>query len=150
MTSAVHSFQAATVAARAAETEAEVEFPPIKFEIKDDELGFAEQFEARKPTDGELMVFMAAYGINNNSIDGMAALFELLRDVLGEDGARRLRKLLKEDKVDPKGIREIYAWLMEQWANFPTQPSVKSSPSPAKTGTKSTGRVRAKASTPSA
>lgn len=149
MTSAVHSFQAATVAARAAETETadEVEVPPVKFKIEDEELGFSEEFEARKPTDGELMVFMSAYGANNNSIDGMAAMFELLRDVLGANGASRLRQLLKEGKITPPGIREIYAWLMEEWANFPTQPSTKSSSSPAKTGTKSTGRVRAKAST---
>lgn len=122
----------------------------LEFSIGEDE------FQAKVPSTARIAMFIAAM-VDEDSGTGSstAAVFAFLRDVLLEDGYRRLRKLITDDVIgmtfitggDDLNEDGLVDWIISQAADRPTQPPIDSSPSPAAGGKRSTGRVRGTAST---
>lgn len=124
----------------------EQESPPIGFAVEGD--WGKEEFSAQRPGEGTLMLFMA-YTVDDSE-DSRGQVLQLLRlfeKILGAEGFKRFRKLIDDGHLAPSGLINIFEWLMEQWADFPTQPSSDSPTSRPKTGARSTGRVHGKGST---
>jgi hypothetical protein len=131
--------------------------PPIAFvlETTDDDGNIvrSDTMEAKRPSEERIFLFVAALGGEDvNFADEAAAILSLFRDVLRAQDYAVLRERLgdENDEVDLTMLREVMEWLVAQWADFPTQPSSDSSPSPTPTGVTSTGRAPGKGSTRSA
>ncbi len=106
-------------------------------------------FHATRPSEEVLFLAAALIG-DEDSVGGeAAAVIEIFRSALPDSEYRTLRQRLgdPEDSVDLDTLQEVMAWLMEEWSDFPTQPSLGSSGSQTGTGPKSTGRVRGPGST---
>lgn len=112
-----------------------------------------EDYTATMPTEEQLMLVFAEGGKESATMaDEAAAMLDVFKAALPDAEYRRLYKRLKNpnDKdVDFELLQDLFAFLMEQWQDFPTTPPVGSSPSPSSTGGRSTGRVRGKGSIPS-
>jgi hypothetical protein len=132
---------------------------PIKFQIvhepEDGGDSIVYEFEAKMPSEDQMLLF-TLIDIENpdERSHGMKLLFDFLGGVVGPEGLRRLEKMLAnghitmEDLVGSNG--SVLAWIIEEWGNFPTQPSSDSSPTPRPTGKRSTGRQQRPDSIPSA
>lgn len=120
---------------------------PVTFTLADLE-GVQHSFTATFPKDGTLLLFMAAQAEDTDEATQAAAVFDLLREIFEPEQFRKLRAWLKDGAMTPDLLTEIMTWLIEEWAAFPTQPPSGSSAPRTTTGTRSTGRVRATASTP--
>ncbi len=110
----------------------------------------SDTFEARMPTDEQLLLLYALGGNRQaTAADEMNAMFEVLRDTLPQNQYNLLVKRFRDrnDKgVDSEILADVFEWLMDQWSAFPTRRASASSTSSASSGTKSTGRVRGKGS----
>lgn len=111
----------------------------------------SDTFHATQPSDERLFLIAAILGDEDGGGEP-AAVLELFRDSLPRNEFRILKARLAdpEDSVDLDVFKDVLEWLMEKWADFPTQQSAASSPSQTSTGTNSTGRVRGQGSTRSA
>jgi hypothetical protein len=129
---------------------------PLKFQITyDPEDGgdvIVYDFEAQVPTEDQMVLFALIDFEDQDEVrHSMKLLFDFLGGVVGADGIRRLERMLAQGQITMEalvgGSDSVLAWLLEEWGNFPTRPSSDSSGSPARTGTRSTGRQRRPAST---
>ncbi len=108
-------------------------------------------FEAARPTEEQLL-FLFAQGGNSEATlaDETHAMFEVFKSILPASQYKVLMSRFRDPDdvdVDLEAIEDIFAWLMEQWQDFPTTPPSDSSASQGSSGPKSTGRVRGKGST---
>lgn len=135
------------VAAKATETEDE--------EVLEFAIG-GEEFRAKLPSTARIAMFIAAMSDEDGQTGGaVASIFALLRDVLLDDGYKRLRKLISDDVVSMQIITGgddlnedgLVDWIIAQSTARPTESPAGSSPSPATTGPRSTGRSRGAGST---
>lgn len=124
------------------------------------EIPFGERvLTARRPTVGQLALFYdrAAMPPSASEPDNgpVAAVFGLLRGILGDGDVPYLRGLLSAGAIefgtlfggDDENESGLADAILAEWAGRPTEPSSDSSPSPAKTGRPSTGRTPGKGST---
>lgn len=111
-----------------------------------------DDFVATMPTEEQLLLIYAAGGREDANVgDEISAMLTFFKDSLPPEQYKVLIGRLRDpDDVDVDGetLGEIFAWLMEQWQDFPTQSPSDSSGSAKSTGARSTGRVRGKGSTP--
>lgn len=125
---------------------------------EDEILEFAigdQEFRSKIPSTARVAMFIAALGEDATTAESVGAIFNLLRDVLLDDGYRRLRKLISDDVVDlslltgggDENEDGIVDWIIGQASDRPTPASSVSSSSPASAGKKSTGRSPGKGST---
>lgn len=134
-----------------ADAEAKGEAPePFEFAIG------KEEFVAKLPTGTQLS--MLSIGISEGSNEAMTTALNVFDGLLEGDGGKRLRRLLANgtitggllfwgDELNPVGI--IGALVEQVSGGRPTTPSSDSSATPETSGRRSTGRARAKVSTPS-
>lgn len=129
-----------------------------------DEITYSEAYTFHRPEEGRLFLMATAFGAAAAPIDAPAEVDATLRAMLldhevlpnGRKG-RSEYQLLREriDGPDEKNIplediMEIIGQLTEEWSEgFPTPPSSDSPAASHTTGGSSTGRVPARASTPS-
>jgi len=134
-------------AARAAEGE---EDQILEFAIGDQE------FKSHLPSTARTAMFIAAMTDESSTGEAIGAIFSFLKDMLLDDGYRRLRKLISDDVIDLGTLtgggddndEGIVDWIISQAAeNRPTPPSADSSSSPETGGRRSTGRSPGKGST---
>jgi hypothetical protein len=133
------------VAARAAETEEE---EILEFSIGDQE------FRSKIPSTARVAMFVAAMTDESSTGEAVAAIFQFLKDMLLDDGYRRLRKMISDDVIDlgtltgggDENDEGIVDWIISQASSRPTPPSADSSTSPAPIGKRSTGRSPGKGS----
>jgi len=106
---------------------------------------------AVEPSEEQLLAAFAEGGREDATLaDQTAAIFDLFRAALPESDFRRLYKRFKDPEdldVDFEALNDIFEWLLETWADFPTQSPAASSRSRATAGTRSTGRAPGKGST---
>lgn len=128
------------VAAKAAEG---VEEEILEFSIGE------EEFRCKIPSTARIAMFIATMSDEDTASGGMvAAIFSLLRDVLLDDGYKRLRKLINTDVVSMQIITGgddlnedgLVDWIIAQSTGRPTESPVGSSPSQPTGGRRSTGR----------
>jgi hypothetical protein len=119
---------------------------PVSFELTDAD-GGAQPFTANFPPEGELLLFMAAQSDDSEDADRAAAVLSLLKSMFPAEEYQLLRGYLRSGALETERLSEILEWIIEQWSGFPTKPAGGSSGSPARTGTRSTGRVRGTGST---
>lgn len=150
MASAPRAFRRA-VAQRAKVERPVVEFVLTTLDANDEEKVLRQDlFHATSPTEERLFLLAAAAGDEDGNVaTEAAAVLDVFRDALPEKEYKVLRERLKdpEDDVDIQMLQDVFAWLMEEWAGFPTAPSSGSSALPLDTGTRSTGRVHGQGST---
>lgn len=112
-----------------------------------------DDFTASMPSQEQLLAAMAEGGRESATIaDETAAMFDLLRAALPQGQYRLLLRRFKDPNdpdVDFETIQDLFAYLMEQWQDFPTQSPAASSGSSGTSGGRSTGRARGKGSIPS-
>jgi len=135
------------VAAKAAETSEE---EILEFAIA------GEEFRAKLPSTARIALFIASMS-GDDGEDGnlVGAIFALLRDVLLDDGYKRLRKLINDDVVSMQIITGgddlnedgLVDWIIAQSTARPTESPASSSRSQPTTGPRSTGRSRGAGST---
>lgn len=110
-----------------------------------------ETYHAVEPSDEQLLVAFAEGGREDATLaDQTAAIFDLFRAALPENEFRRLYKRFKDPEdvdVDFEALNDMFEWLLETWADFPTQSPAGSSSSRGTAGARSTGRARGKGST---
>lgn len=110
-----------------------------------------DDFVAKMPTEEQMLLIFAMGGREDATIgDEIASILDVLKSSLGPEQYRVLYRRLKDpDDLDVtiESIEEIFEWLVEQWQDFPTQPSAGSSGSQASSGGRSTGRAPGKGST---
>jgi hypothetical protein len=139
------------VAQRAKQERPVVEFVLTTLDAEDEEKVLRQDlFHATAPTEESLFLLAAAAGDEDGGVTSeAAAVLGVFRQALPEKEFRVLRERLKdpEDDVDIAMLQDVFAWLMEEWAGFPTVPSSDSPVSPPKTGTRSTGRAPGRGST---
>jgi hypothetical protein len=131
---------------------------PLKFQITHDpEDGgspIVYDFEATMPTEDQMVLFALLDFDDQDEIrHSMKMLFDFLGGVVGSDGQRRLERMLAQGHITMEDLvgseNSVLAWIIEEWGNFPTQRSSDSSPTPGRTGKRSTGRQQRPVSTPS-
>lgn len=134
-------------AARAADDDEE---QILEFAIGDNE------FRSRLPSTARTAMFIAAMTDDSSTGEAINAIFSFLKDMLLDDGYRRLRKLISDDVIDLGTLtgggddndEGIVDWIIGQASeNRPTPPSADSSSSPETGGRRSTGRSPGKGST---
>lgn len=134
-------------AARAAESEDE---PILEFSIGDQE------FRSQLPSTARTAMFVAAMTDESSTGEAIAAIFSFLKDMLLDDGYRRLRKLISTNVIDMGTLtgggddndEGIVDWIISQASESrPTPPSAASSSSQGTGGRRSTGRSPGKGST---
>jgi hypothetical protein len=114
-----------------------------------------EEFRSKLPSTARTAMFVASMSDESTTGDAIAAIFAFLKDMLLDDGYRRLRKLISDNVIDlgtltgggDENEDGIVDWIIGQASNRPTQPPTDSSTSPASTGLPSTGRSPGKGST---
>jgi hypothetical protein len=108
------------------------------------------KFYGTRPTSGQILLITSAdFDDPERARQSVQLLFDFLEGVFGEDGRRQLERLLARNKIDMGTITDMISSLLAAWSAFPTQPSSDSSDTPVPTGTRSTGRQRRPALTPS-
>jgi hypothetical protein len=134
-------------AARAADSEEE---RILEFAIGDNE------FRSKLPSTARTAMFIAAMTDEGSTGEAVGAIFSFLKDMLLDDGYRRLRKLISDDVIDlgtltgggDENEDGIVDWIISQASeDRPTPPSADSSSSPETGGRRSTGRSPGKGST---
>jgi len=118
------------------------------FEVEDNE---GEQFVLDgetltyyKPTDGQMVLYMAATGRHSTENDRSAATINFFLELFDRESKEHLVARLM-DRTDPFGVKKIYeiiAAMMEDWSGRPTQSSSASASSERNGGRKSTPRTR--------
>jgi hypothetical protein len=140
------------VAAKAEHDPADIEV--VEFTIGNDPY----EYKAFRPTSSQISLFGSASSSAIASQDRLAAIFEFLKSILANPADyTKIRARLndRDDAFDiyakdgSDGLITVLAGVISYWTGFPTQPSSPSAGTPAPTGARSTGRARAKASTPS-
>lgn len=133
-------------AAHAAESEEE---EILEFAIGDQE------FRSQIPSTARTAMFVAAMTDESSTGESVAAIFAFLKDMLLDDGYRRLRKLISTNVIDlgtltgggDENEDGIVDWIIGQASNRPTQLQSDFSTSSESTGRTSTGRSPGKGST---
>lgn len=143
----------ATSARRAAGMKKTMEFT-IRHDPEDGGQVIEYAFTANTPTEDQLIMFaLIDFEDDDEVAHNLRMLFDFLGGILGADGRRRLEKMLAAGHVTMadlvQGEGSVLGWIIEQWGDFPTQPQSDSSPTPGRTGGRSTGRQRRPALTPS-
>ena len=133
-------------AARAAE---DTEEKILEFSIGDQE------FRSKLPSTARTAMFIASMTDETGTGETIAAIFSFLKDMLLDDGYRRIRKLISDDVIDMGTLtgggddndEGIVDWIITQGAEQrPTPPSAASSSSQVTGGRRSTGRSPGKGS----
>jgi hypothetical protein len=134
-------------AARASEDEEE---KVLEFAIGEQE------FRSKIPSTARTAMFIAAMTDEASTGEAVGAIFAFLKDMLLDDGYRRIRKLITDEVIDlgtltgggDENDDGIIDWIISQASdNRPTPPSADSSSSPETGGRRSTGRSPGKGST---
>lgn len=134
----------------AAKTQEDPEEKILEFAIGDQE------FRSKLPSTARVAMFVASMADEATIAESTAAIFSFLKDLLLDDGYRRLRKLISDDVIDMGTLtgggeeddEGIIDWIISQAADErPTRPSADSSSSQATGGRRSTGRSPGKGST---
>lgn len=137
-------------AAKAADSEEE---QILEFAIGDQE------FRSRLPSTARVAMFIASMTDEAGTGESLGAIFQFLKDMLLDDGYRRIRKLISTNVIDLSTLTGgtefdddgIIDWIIsEAAAQRPTPPSAASSGSQGNGGRRSTGRSPGKGSTLSA
>ena len=133
-------------AARAEDEEEKI----LEFAIGDQE------FRSKLPSTARTAMFIASMTDETGTGDSIAAIFSFLKDMLLDDGYRRLRKMISDDVIDMGTLtgggddndEGIVDWIISMSADQrPTPPSADSSSLPETGGRRSTGRSPGKGST---
>lgn len=112
------------------------------------------EYLARRPSTAQYAKFIAAQ--NGDGADQTAALFNMVRAILGEDGYQHISRLIDKRAIDMDDLYGgsgqnpdggIIDRIMGEFGARPTQPSTASSSSQGGTGRRSTGRSPGKGST---
>jgi hypothetical protein len=103
---------------------------------------------ASPPSDDAQLLSMVQGGRSDaTTADRVAVVYDLFKMTLPPAEYRILMARLRdpEDEVTTEMLTEIFEWLQEEWADFPTQSPSGSSPRQHSTGKSSTGRSRSRA-----
>lgn len=133
-------------AARASESDEE---EILEFRLIDQE------FRSRLPNTARVAMFVASMSDESTTGESVTAIFTFLKDVLLDDGYRRLRKMISDGTIDLEVLTGggdenedgIVDWIIGQASSRPTPASTDSSSSPASGGQRSTGRSPGRGST---
>lgn len=111
-----------------------------------------EEFTFTIPSDGQIALAMGSMGDDNNIAGAMSGLLLFMKGVLEPDGYNHLRGVLNDPEVEEPldVLLDLFYGIVESTSGDPTSSSSDSSPSPAKTGARSTATSRRAPSTPSA
>lgn len=106
----------------------------------------AQEFDTHTPTGEQLALFAADVASSNSLSVRMAAVLNLLEDVLVDpDDLQTIRRRLRDrdDVLDFITLFKNIRGSITEQTSFPTQPASDSASSPSSTGKRSTGRVQA-------
>lgn len=161
MTTPARSFQLAKPRAK---NQDDAQYPPITYvftETEPDE-GWPVDEETQEPIvvertvvahfpgEGVFSILVAMSGMAETDGQAIAGtVFSTLKKSFTDRGDYAfLRAKLETEELQLEQMMELIEDMIEQWSAFPTKPASASTPSPARTGGRSTGRVSARASTP--
>jgi hypothetical protein len=107
---------------------------PITFKVDDVEV------RAYEPSPGQMAMMYSALSDLSTDNQRVAGIVDFFLGLLDGDSRRVLAQRLmdREDPFELDELTEIMTWLIGEWSARPTRPSSASTPSPRRTGRKST------------
>lgn len=123
----------------------DVEFAVVDERLKKDDPGYRRTMVARKPSDGQLMIFMALAGDDlaaNSKV--VSVTIDFLYSLLDREDQRYFQRRLmdRDDKFGADEVAEITYYLLEEWSGNPTGSRAGSPRSPRPSGKRSTTAQR--------
>lgn len=112
------------------------DFGPIDFDLG------TENFKCKPAIQGAVLLEFVAAADSDSGGKSAAALYGFFEEVMGEDEYKRFQEHLKNTEViyDISDIGEIAAWLVEEYAERPTEESKSSDSGPSSSGRTSTAK----------